>query len=128
MSDVVDCTGMVMVVEDDADVRESIVEILEDNDYRPLPAANGREAIERLGVCRSKPCVILLDLMMPVMDGFEFRDRQRRDPVLNDIPVVVLTAHANAKQAAGQLDAHAFLRKPLDLHELLAIVRGCCAE
>jgi CheY-like chemotaxis protein len=120
------CDGMVMVVEDDIDVRDAISEVLEDNDYRPLRASNGREAIERLAKCAGRPCVILLDLMMPIMDGFEFRALQRADPALDRIPVVVLTAHATGKQVATDLHAEAFLKKPVDLRELLEVVARCC--
>jgi CheY-like chemotaxis protein len=120
------CQGLVMVVEDDRDVRESIAEVLEDHDYQPLGASNGKEAIERLRLGKDKPCVILLDMMMPVMDGQQFRAIQREDPELSSIPVVVLTAHANTQQAASGMAVAACLKKPVQLEVLLDAVHRFC--
>src|SRR5205085_12014163 len=89
------CGRRVLVVEDDHDVREALVEALEASDYHPMAAANGSEALQRLRSGSEPPCVILLDVMMPVMDGREFREEQRRDPALAEIPVVVLSAHGD---------------------------------
>jgi len=75
----------VLVVEDDRDVRESLVAVLEDAGYRVMSAADGRAALDLLRA-GPRPAVILLDLMMPVMDGFEFRAEQVRDPSLADVP------------------------------------------
>ncbi len=119
---------LVMVVEDDWDVRESIVEVLEDNDYRSMRAANGREALDRLRAAQSKPRVILLDIMMPIMDGWQFRALQRQDPELRSIPVVVLTAHANIEEAASRMKAAASLKKPIQLKTLLSIVGKFCGR
>lgn len=119
------CESLVMIVEDDLDLRESIAEVLEDNEYHPLGAANGQEAMERLRTQGDKPCVILLDIMMPVMDGWQFRALQREDPELGSIPVVVMTAHVDL-QAANQLEAAAYLKKPVQLDTLLDIVQRFC--
>jgi len=121
------CEGLVMIVEDDLDVRESIAEVLEDNEYRPLLAANGKEALERLRAGPERPCMILLDIMMPVMDGREFRALQREDPELGSIPVVVFTAHAEL-QEANELAAAAYLKKPVRLDALLATVERFCGK
>ena len=115
-----------MVVEDDRDVREAIAEILEDNDYRPISASNGQEALDRLRAGAIKPCVILLDIMMPVMDGWQFRTHQRLDPQLSSIPVIVLTAHANLVEAASGMQAAASLKKPVQLDDLLSLVKRLC--
>jgi len=122
------CEKSVMIVEDDRDVRDSLVEILEDNGYSPLAASNGKEALERLRATPRKPCLVLLDIMMPVMDGWGFRAEQRVDPNLESIPVVVLTAHANAEQAAQQMQASAFLKKPVTLEALLSTVQRYCGN
>jgi CheY-like chemotaxis protein len=119
-------SNVVMVVEDDRAVRESIVEVLEDNDYRPVGAANGKEAIEQLRARAKKPCVILLDIMMPIMDGSEFRALQSEDPELSSIPVVVLTAHAHTDEAAQGMHAAAWLKKPVQLDALLTVVDQLC--
>lgn len=122
------CNDLVMIVEDDLDLRESIAEVLEDNEYRPLGAANGKEAFERLRSEPYKPCVILLDVMMPVMDGRQFRALQREDPELGTIPVVVMTAHVDHEEARGALAADAFLRKPVHIDALLTAVAQFCRK
>jgi CheY-like chemotaxis protein len=122
------CDNLVMVVEDDRDVRESISEVLEDHEYQPIGAANGQEAFERLRAGSHKPCVILLDIMMPIMDGWQFRALQREDPELSSIPVVVLTAHANLQEAATGMHVAACLKKPVQLKTLLATVERFCRK
>lgn len=120
------CESLVMIVEDDLDVRESIAEVLEDHAYVPLTAANGREAIDQLRGRNDRPCVILLDIMMPEMDGRQFRAVQRQDPELMKIPVVVLTAHANIHETTQELGAEACLKKPVQLQALLDLVDRFC--
>ncbi|HTO99460.1 MAG TPA: response regulator [Myxococcales bacterium] len=118
--------GTVLVVEDDNDIREAIAEILEDGEYRALRAANGEIALEKLRGEASPPCLILLDMMMPVMDGREFRARQQEDESLRKIPVIVLSAHADAARTACQMQVAGYLKKPLDLPELLRTVEHYC--
>ena len=117
------CGRTVMVVEDDADVREAIAEVLSDCEYKPVHAANGAEALHRLRTAEVRPCVILLDMMMPTMDGWQFRAEQKSDPSVSDIPVVVLSAHADGSEAAQQMDAVAYLAKPASLDSLVVKVR-----
>jgi len=121
------CQRTVLVVEDDRDVRQAIAEVLSDCEYKALHASNGAEALERLRTAPVQPCVILLDIMMPTMDGWQFRAAQRSDPSVKDIPVVILTAHADADTAAEQMDAAGFLMKPVALDLLLGIVERFCA-
>jgi two-component system, OmpR family, response regulator CpxR len=121
------CAKTVLVVEDDTDIRDAIAEVLADGDYRPLCAANGVAALAELRAAQTRPCVILLDMMMPVMDGREFREEQVRDAALRNIPVIVLSAHAEANSAAAQMNAAGFLSKPVDLHILLDTVEQFCA-
>jgi CheY-like chemotaxis protein len=120
------CERMVMVVEDDCDVRDSLLEVLEDHAYAPLAASNGKEALDRLRARGQKPCVILLDVMMPVMDGWGFRAAQAQDSELSGIPVVVLTAHASAAETAREMHAAGFLKKPITLDALLATIERHC--
>jgi CheY-like chemotaxis protein len=120
--------GLVMIVDDDRAVRESIVEVLEDHDYLPMQAANGKEAIEQLRANPERPSVILLDVMMPIMDGWEFRALQRNDPVLGAIPVVILTAHENIEAAASGMHADGALQKPLLIQTLLRTVERFCRD
>lgn len=122
------CDRWVMIVEDDLDLRESIAEVLEDNQFRSLGAANGKEAIERLRADTRRPCVILLDIMMPVMDGWQFRALQRQDPELGGIPVVVMSAHVDLQRATEGLAPAACLKKPVKLDALLATVQRFCRE
>src|SRR5207245_9151650 len=107
------CERTVLIVEDDVDTSEAIAEVLEDSAARPVDAPNGAAAPDELRTAERAPCVILLDLMMPVMDGREFRTQQRGDPSLRTIPVVVLSAHADAVSHAAQMDAARYLPKPI---------------
>lgn len=111
--------GTVLLVDDDHDVREAIADVLEAEGYRVLRAVNGREAL-RLLRGDEQPEVVLFDLMMPVMDGWQFRLEQRRDPALAAIPVVALSADSSARAQA--VDADAFLEKPVEGHVLLRTV------
>src|SRR5260221_13806087 len=91
--------------------------------FQTTTVANGRDALEYLHGA-AKPDVILLDLMMPVMDGWEFRRQQKADPELAPVPVIVLSA-LDQSRAAG-VDAAAFLKKPLDFDRLLELLRAHC--
>lgn len=125
MSESVDCGG-VMVVEDDRDLREILVGVLRARGYATFEAGDGREALDLLRGLADPPCVVLLDIMMPVMDGFEFRAEQRADAKLAHIPVVVLTAHADARAVGRELDAFASIKKPAELRAILEAVRRTC--
>jgi CheY-like chemotaxis protein len=114
----------VLIVEDDADLREMMAQLLWLEGFKSASVANGREALEYLHDSAERPEVILLDLMMPVMDGWEFRRHQQADPALNQVPVIVLSA-LDASRAAD-LSAEAFLKKPLDFDRLIELVRGYC--
>ena len=116
----------VMIVDDDRDVRESLAEVLEDHGYRSVAAANGQEALDRLRSVPNRPCLILLDLMMPVMDGRQFRAQQREDEHLGSIPILIFSAHTNVEEASADLGASACLRKPIELPLLLDAVRALC--
>jgi signal transduction histidine kinase len=111
--------GRILVVEDDDDLRPSLVDVLARAGFFVREARHGAQAFELLR-SESKPDAILLDLMMPVMDGWEFRARQKRDPELCDTPVVVLTANDTAQAAA--IDAYRVLSKPFSLANLVDVV------
>lgn len=113
----------ILIVEDDADLREMMAQLLTLEGYRTASVANGRDALEYLHR-GEKPDLILLDLMMPIMDGWEFRRRQREDPLLAPVPVVVLSALDHSR--AADLGGTAFLKKPLDFDRLLELVRKHC--
>jgi CheY-like chemotaxis protein len=102
----------VLIVEDDRDIRQELAELLEEHGYCALLAEHGQHALELLQA-GNRPDAIILDLMMPVMDGWEFRERQKGDPALAPIPVIVTTA------ADADVDADVCLRKPIDADTLL---------
>jgi CheY-like chemotaxis protein len=113
----------VLIVEDDADLREMMAQLLTLEGFHAATVTNGREALDYLR--RSpRPDLILLDLMMPVMDGWQFRKEQQADPAIAGVPVVILTA-VDQRRAAS-VDATAFLNKPLDFDRLLQLVRQYC--
>jgi CheY-like chemotaxis protein len=113
----------VLIVEDDTDLREMMAQLLTLEGFNAATATNGREALDflRSGVT---PQLILLDRMMPVMDGWEFQREQQRDPNLAHVPVVVLSALEPGR--AAEPPAHEFLKKPLDFNRLLEIVQKYC--
>jgi DNA-binding response OmpR family regulator len=110
----------ILVVEDDADIRETVALALREAGYRVACAENGEAALAALG--RELPRLVLLDLMMPVMDGWEFRGRQRAMPGARDVPVVILSAGGQVEKKAQNLQAAGWLRKPVRLETLLAEV------
>jgi CheY-like chemotaxis protein len=111
----------VLLVEDDLDIAEAILDVLMDEGYQVSHATNGREALELLHT-QPRPGVILLDLMMPEMDGPQFRAEQMRDPKLSGIPVVVLSADRLIAQKAHELGVWGFVTKPLHPEQLVSIV------
>ncbi|MCS6914731.1 MAG: response regulator [Myxococcales bacterium] len=110
----------ILVVEDHAGIRESLLDLLRDEGYQAIGAANGTEALRRLEVLR--PALILLDLMMPGMNGAELSACLSKDPALATIPVVVVTASRQAPLDSG-IHAVGWLQKPFAIEELLAIVK-----
>jgi len=118
----------ILLVEDDYAIRETVADVLEGEGFEVTCAANGLEALRQLGEAASAPGVILLDLMMPVMDGWEFRAAQRHDPRFAAIPVVVLSAGAGTEGSLVRLAPDAYLPKPFDLDRLLAVVDRYCTR
>ena len=115
----------VFIVEDDVDTREMIGRFLELEGFAIETAANGRQALDRLGA-GARACVILLDLMMPVMDGWEFRRQQSSHAAFANIPVIVFSAAG--RERMRQIDANDYLAKPVDLDELLQRVSRFCVR
>jgi len=113
----------VLIVEDDDGAREALSDCLEMEGFSVASARNGREALDYLHNSVA-PKVILLDLFMPVMTGWEFRAAQKQDAAIADIPVVVVTAFGAA--VTKQIDATLILHKPLDLDRLLTVIRDYC--
>ncbi|MET0594658.1 MAG: response regulator [Polyangiaceae bacterium] len=117
--------GNILIVEDDDDIREALTQILELEGYVVREAVNGREALE-LTAKGPTPDLILLDLMMPVMDGWQFRAEQLKDPVLSKVPVVVISADAGVHEKVTTFGAAAVLPKPISLDRLLRAVESLC--
>ncbi|HEU4577928.1 MAG TPA: response regulator [Polyangiaceae bacterium] len=111
----------VLVVDDDVDVREALAEILAGRGYRVSSAPNGAEALQLLRSASNPPRVILLDLMMPVMDGYEFLDARRSDPALAAVPVVVITAGHRIDRA--RLGDTPLIAKPIKLPQLMSTLQ-----
>src|SRR4051812_20455497 len=111
----------VLVVDDDRDLRAGLILILEAEGYRVAGAADGQQALEALRA-GPRPDVILLDMMMPVLSGWAFRERQLADPALADVPVVVFSAVGDAVGKADALGDVGYLQKPVEVDQLLAVV------
>jgi CheY-like chemotaxis protein len=116
---------VVLVVEDDPDIRATLCEALDDNGYTAVPASNGVEALDYLRQSSERPCLILLDLMMPVMDGQTFRAEQRADSTISSIPVVVISAYRDLDKYRDELETEC-LPKPVRLDTLLQTARKHC--
>jgi two-component system chemotaxis response regulator CheY len=114
-------SAVILVVDDDPDILEALSEILEAEGFEIRRARNGKEALERLEP--DPPRLILLDLMMPVMDGWEFAQRMRQRPVFSSIPIIVLSADRNVGPKAQDIGAVGHLAKPFELNDLLEMVR-----
>lgn len=114
-------SNVVLVVDDDPDILEALSEILEAEGFEIRRARNGKEALERLEP--NPPQLILLDLMMPVMDGWEFAQKMKQRPSVAGIPIIVLSADRNVGNKAAEIGAVGHLAKPFELNDLLEMVR-----
>ena len=115
---------VVLIVEDDAETAKALAEFLSLESFDSIIVENGEEAMAMLRTGR-RPCVILLDIMMPGMDGWELRDAVLSDPGLSNIPIVVVTADTAAVGKAATLSLP-IIRKPVDADQLLDEVRRFC--
>lgn len=111
----------VLIIEDDVDIRESIAELLKDVGFVPHLAENGAEGLRALQ-SGLNPDLILLDLMMPVMDGNEFRAEQQKNSEWSHIPVIVMSANGHLLKNNIALKANEYLKKPLDIGYLLEVI------
>jgi CheY-like chemotaxis protein len=114
----------IVVIEDEQSIRESVHDFLESEGYSVASFKNGKEALDGLQRC-AEPCLILLDLMMPVMNGFEFLNaRSHINDRIAAIPVVIVSAMA--EDARGKPGVRGFVKKPVDIDVLLKLVRNHC--
>jgi len=112
----------VLLVEDDLDISESIQTILVEENYHVQCKYNGREALEYLTNTEVEPSLILLDVMMPFMNGYQFREAQLKNPRIANIPTIILSA-ANELQDDEQFHFNDFIQKPLDIETLLQAIK-----
>lgn len=115
----------ILIVEDDDDIREAMAFFLEGAGYQILEARNGEEGLRKLRSSRGI-CLVLLDLFMPVKNGWEFRAEQLRDAAIADVPVIVVSADRSAGQKAAALGAIDYMVKPIDFTKLLVTVASHC--
>lgn len=111
----------ILVIEDDTSIRELLIELLESEGYEVSSASNGFEGLKYLEANHA-PDLILIDLMMPVMDGYAFRNEQLKNTKWSDIPTVVMSAEANAKDKMKSYQITSFLSKPVELETILKTV------
>jgi len=111
---------IVMLVDDDEDIRELMSELLMTRGYVVLQAGNGQEAVEVLTKAERLPFLVLLDMAMPTMDGPAFLRVRAQDPILKEIPVLVISGSVPPKVATNEIEG--FLRKPVEVTELLEVI------
>ncbi len=114
----------VLVVEDDEDIRNAIIDLLETEGYRTESAVNGKDALNKLSKI-SKPCLVLLDMMMPIMNGRQFLDAVMRDAKLAPLPVLIVSAIADKSSTEGSIG---FLKKPIEIDVVLDVVAQYCSK
>ena len=117
---------MVLIVEDDEDTAESLKDTIEVMGYKADIAGNGKMALDCLRRAPTKYCLVLLDLMMPVMNGWDFLSEHHADDTISGIPVIIVTAIPRGQTRGAATDATAFLPKPVDTARLEAALRQYC--
>ena len=117
---------VIVLVDDDLDIREALTDVLKDRGFRVRTAANGAEALTLLRGLTAPPSAILLDLMMPIMDGYGFLDEHRKDPSLAPIPVAIITAGQRVDRTRIDL-ATPVLPKPINVPKLCKTIDNLCA-
>jgi CheY-like chemotaxis protein len=117
----------VLIVDDDDEPRDNLAALIRAEGYAVDTAGKGQEALEKLR-SGTPPCIILMDLMMPDMDGSEFRQLQLSDPAFRHIPVVLYSGSSNVSDYAERLNAVAFAEKPTELARLMVLIRKHCLK
>ena len=119
-----DLCKKILVIDDDKNIREALQAYLEFEGFKVKVAANGLEALELLKIIE-KPCLILLDLMMPIMNGWEFAKELEKEHELGKIPIVVVSAFSDR---AAEIKVRGLLSKPLDMDKLIGHAHDCCTK
>lgn len=113
--------GLVMIVEDNADLRHLYQLAVRNEGFKSLAAGDGQDALQILRTTEDLPRLIILDLMMPIMDGWQFLEEKEKDPAIKSIPVVVCSASRDSIPTGLQ-----FIRKPVDLSKLVELLHQYC--
>lgn len=113
-----------LIVEDDEAIRQMMQDVLEIEGYEILSASDGQQGLEMLRAHAETPCLIILDMMMPKVNGWQFLDEQRANPKYAGIPVIVCSAY---RESAKTVKPHAFVEKPVQLPVLTKAVKAFCA-
>lgn len=116
----------ILLVEDDQDIRDTLIELLEGEGYEVFFAENGQVGLDRLTEGAVLPNLILLDLMMPIKDGFQFCAEKDANPKIAHLPVVVMSADGHVRENQQRVNALAYLKKPLDIYEIINTVEKYC--
>lgn len=114
----------IYVIEDDEAIRESMIELLQSEGYRVLSASNGQVAIDYLSQAITLPDLILLDLMMPIKDGFQFCEEKALDPRIAHIPMIIMSADGHIEEKRKRAKVRDYLKKPVDIDEVLRVVKN----
>jgi CheY-like chemotaxis protein len=114
----------ILIVEDDEYIRETVGELLSNAGHSVHLAENGEDALRQLEAMTSLPDLIFLDLMMPIIDGFQFRAEQRADARIADIPVVVMSADPDLDSTHERLKARSYVKKPFDIDQILVLAEA----
>lgn len=116
----------ILIVDDDQGIREALKELLEIEGFRVETAPSGADGLHLLRSLSPRPCLVLLDLMMPGMTGLEFRARQQEEGLAPEVPVVLMSADGQIQKRGEQAQVIEYLRKPMDINEVLALVKRHC--
>lgn len=116
-----------LIVEDDQYIRETLKELLEDEGFEVVCSENGQKALALLRSTEKLPNLILLDLMMPIMDGYSFRTEQDQDQRIAGIPVVIMTADGRLEIKKEKAKACDYLKKPLNIDSVLSVIQKHCS-
>lgn len=118
----------ILIIDDDFGIRDSLSQLLNDEGFRVTSAADGEEALNFLLQNPNHPCLILLDLMMPGVNGWEFRRQQKQNPMLASIPIAIISADRDLKAHAVALEADEYIDKPIDADVLFQVVGRYCSR
>jgi len=119
--------GPILIVDDDLDIREVLAETLEEQGFHVVTAPNGLDAIRLIRNMTTPPSIILLDLMMPIMDGYGFLEERQKDPLLSSIPVAIITA-GHGVEHSRLANGSRIIPKPIDLPKLLGFLHAVRSE